>query len=91
MTNPSKKRWFTIAWFDREGNPHPAFWAENFKLVFQKEKDLLEDLAHGMQNYNPHGAYVVMVWEGKISRDQAMTSKRPHFQVWENGDSIVVT
>jgi len=32
-----------------------------------------------------------MVWEGTISEEQAMTLKRPHFQIWENGDVNVVT
>ena len=87
----SKKRWFTIAWLDREGNPHPAFRHENFKQALETEKNLLEDLSHGMQHFNPHGAYVAMVWEVKISEEQAMTLKRPHFQIWENGTANVVT
>ena len=44
-----------------------------------------------MRNFNPHGAYAAMVWEGTISEEQAMTLKRPHFQIWENGDVNVVT
>ena len=55
MTKPAKKRWFTIAWLDREGNPHPAFRNENFKQVLQTEMHLLDDLSHGMRNFNPHG------------------------------------
>jgi hypothetical protein len=86
-----RKRWFTIAWFDREGNPHPAFRHENFSRVLRTEKVLLEDLGYGMKNFNPHGAYVAMVWEGQISQWDAMKNVRPHFQIWENGDSTVVT
>ena len=91
MAKPGKKRWFTIAWLDREGNPHPAFRSENFKHALQSEKALLDDLSHGMRNFNPHGAYAALVWEGKISEEQAMTLKRPHFQIWENGDVNVAT
>ena len=91
MSKTGKKRWFTIAWLDREGNPHPAFRRENFKQVLSTEMNLLDDLEHGMRNFNPHGAYVAMVWKGKISKEQAMTSCRPQFQVWENGDVNVVT
>ena len=91
MAKSGKKRWFTIAWLDREGSPHPAFKFENFKRVFKSERDLLDDLSQGMQRFNPHGAYVAMVWEGTISGEQAMSRQRPHFQVWENGDVNVVT
>jgi hypothetical protein len=91
MTKSDKKRWFTIAWLDREGNPHPAFRFENFKWVFKSERDLLDDLCHGMQHFNPHGAYAAMVWEGRISGEQAMARQRPHFQIWENGDVNVAT
>ena len=69
----------------------PAFKFENFKRVFKSERDLLDDLSQGMQRFNPHGAYVAMVWEGTISGEQAMSRQRPHFQVWENGDVNVVT
>ena len=86
-----RKRWFTIVWFDREGNPHPAFRYENFKRVWKTEKALLDDLSRGMQIFNPHGAYVAMVWEGRLSREQALDQERPHFQIWENGDVNVVT
>ena len=91
MKKPAKKRWFTIAWFDREGNPHPAFAHANFTRVYKTEKALLEDLSYGMTHYNPHGAYVAMVWEGQISQWDAMKNIRPHFDVWENGDVSVVT
>lgn len=91
MSKTVKKRWFTVAWLDREGSPHPAFRFDNFKRVFKTEKDLLDDLSNGMQRFNPHGAYVAVVWEGTISAEQAMSSKRPHFQIWENGDVNVVT
>ena len=91
MARSGKKRWFTIAWLDREGSPHPAFKFENFKRVFKSERDLLDDLSQGMQRFNPHGAYVAMVWEGTISGEQAMSRQRPHFQVWENGDVNVGT
>ena len=91
MARSGKKRWFTIAWLDREGSPHPAFKFENFKRVFKSERDLLDDLSQGMQRFNPHGAYVAMVWEGTISGEQAMSRQRPHVQVWENGDVNVVT
>ena len=91
MAKSGKKQWFTIAWLDQEGNPHPAFRLDNFKRVFRAEKDLLDDLSHGMQHFNPHGAYAALVWEGNVSAEQAMASKRPHFQIWENGDVHVVT
>jgi len=91
MAKPVKKRWYTIAWFTREGQPHPAFRHENFKRVYQTEKDVLQDLSHGMVHFNPHGAYAAMVWEGQVSEWDAMNNKRPHFQVWENGDVHVVT
>ena len=90
-TKAERKRWFTIAWFDREGNPHPAFRHENFKQAFREEGSLLDDLSHGMRNFNPHGAYVSTVWEGRLSKDQALHNIRPHFEVWENGDTTVVT
>jgi hypothetical protein len=91
MSKPVKKRWFTIAWLDREGNPHPAYRNANFNRVLRAEKDLLDDLSHGMQHFNPDGAYVAMVWEGSLTAEQAMSRQRPHFQVWENGDVNVVT
>jgi hypothetical protein len=91
MTKTGKKRWFTIAWLDREGNPHPAFRFENFKQVFNAERDLLDDLGRGMQRFNPHGSYVAVVWESRISPEQAMSKQRPHFQIWDNGDVNVVT
>ena len=91
MAKSGKKRWFTIAWLDREGNPHPAFRHENFKQALRLERDLLDDLSHGMQHFNPHGAYAAMVWEGKVPEEKAMTQQRPHFQIWENGDVNVLT
>jgi len=91
LAKPGRKRWFTVAWLDREGNPHPAFRHENFKQVFRLERDLLDDLSHGMQHFNPHGAYVAMVWEGKVTEEKAISQQRPHFQIWENGDVNVVT
>ena len=87
----AKKRWFTIAWLDQEGSPHPAFRNENFTRVHRAEKDLLDDLSHGMREFNPHGAYAALVWEGQIPEWDAMHNSRPHFQIWENGDVNVVT
>ena len=91
MSKPARKRWYTIAWFTREGQPHPAFRYENFKKVYQSERDVLQDLSHGMAHFNPHGAYAAMVWEGSVSERDALNNRRPHFQVYENGDVHIVT
>jgi len=91
MPKAAKKKWFTIAWFTREGQPHPAFRHENFKKAYQAEKDVLQDLSHGMSRFNPHGAYVAMVWEGSVSEHDALNNRRPRFHVYENGDVHVLT
>ena len=44
-----------------------------------------------MSHFNPHEAYVAMVWEGQVSEWDAMNNRRPHFHVYENGDVHVVT
>lgn len=86
-----RKSWYTIAWFTREGDPHPAFEHSNFTRVYKTEKVLLEDLSYGMVHHNPHGAYAAMVWEGERSRWDCLNKVRPHFHVYENGDSTVIT
>lgn len=91
MAKPAKKKWYTIAWFTREGQPHPGLRDRNFTKVYKTEKILLEDLSHGMSHFNPWGAYAVLIWEGQVSEWDAMNNQRPHFQVYENGDVHVVT
>lgn len=86
-----KKRWWTLAWLTREGQPHPAHRHDNFSQVYKDERVLLADLSYGMTHFNPHGAYVASAWEGQLTEEQAMKSRRPKFYVWENGDAHVLT
>ena len=90
MTKPRKK-WWTLAWLTREGQPHPAHRHDNFTQVYKDERVLLADLSYGMTHFNPHGAYVASAWEGRLTEEQAMKSRRPKFYVWENGDAHVLT
>lgn len=86
----SRKRWWTLAWLTREGQPHPAHRPENFSQVYKDERVLLADLSYGMTHSN-RGAYVAAAWEGRLTEGQAMESRRPKFYVWENGDAHVLT
>ena len=45
MAGRLPKKWWTLAWLDREGNPCPHHRHENFTQVYKDERVLLEDLA----------------------------------------------
>jgi len=77
------KRWWTLAWLDREGKPCLAHRHQNFVQNYCDERVLLEDLAYGMKNFH-RGAYVVAAWEGQLSEEIAK-SRKPKFYVWPDG------
>lgn len=85
-----KKSWWTLAWLTREGQPCPAHRPENFTRVYKDERVLLADLSYGM-THSSRGAYVAAAWEGQLTGEQAMTSRRPKFYVWEDGSAHVLT
>jgi hypothetical protein len=82
-----KKRWFTIAYVTREGQPHPAHRASNFTRVYRRLDDLLYDLEYAMKSELGHrGAYAAVVWPGQISEWEALHgSTRPLYHVYEGG------
>ena len=85
MAQKAKKKWYTIAWVTREGQPHPAHRNENFSQVFKTEDMLIEDLSYGMIHFS-RGAYVAAVWPGQIGEWIALHSNlKPLLYVYENG------
>lgn len=90
MKTKPRKKWWTLAWLTREGQPHPAHRTENFTRVYKDEQVLLADLSYGMTHFN-RGAYVAAAWEGQVGEAEAMGSRSPRFYVWENGDAHVLT
>ena len=89
MKTKPRKRWWTLAWLTREGQPVNR--PDNFSQVYKDEKVLLADLSYGMTHFNPHGAYVAAAWEGRVGEAEAMRVRKPKFYVWENGDAHVLT
>ena len=83
------KRWWTLAWLDRVGQPCVVSPSHQFVQVYKDERVLLEDLVHGMRNFS-RGAYVAAAWEGQLSSEIAR-SRRPKFYVWENGETHTFT
>ncbi len=83
MANKLKRRWWTLAWLDREGIPLLSERHRNFMQNYCDEKILLEDLCHGMKNFN-RGAYVAAAWEGQLSSEIAR-SRKPKFYVYQDG------
>lgn len=80
-----KKKWYTIAWLTREGNPHPAFQYQNFTQVFKTEKMLVDDLSYGMISWS-HGSYAAVAWPGQVDKQTALhTNLKPVLQVFEGG------
>ena len=91
MKTKPRKKWWTLAWLTREGQPCPAHRHDNFSQVYKDERVLLADLSHGMTHFNPHGAYVAAAWEGQVTEERAMKVQRPKFYVWEDGSAHVLT
>jgi hypothetical protein len=83
------RRWWTLAWLDREEAPILNPPQHNFTQVYKDERVLLEDLAHGMRNFN-RGAYVAAAWEGALSPEIAK-SRKPKFYVWRDGHVQTLT
>ncbi len=82
MANKLKRRWWTLAWLDREGVPCLG-GDHNFVQVYKDERVLLEDLSHGMRVF-PRQAYVTAAWEGQLSGEIAR-SRKPKFYVYQDG------
>ena len=80
-----KKRWYTIAYLQREGIPAPGH--TNFVRVYKSEKILLEDLVYSMSHELGHrGAYVASVWPGEIGEWEALHGNtKPVYYVYQGG------
>jgi hypothetical protein len=83
------RRWWTLAWLEREGGPSPAHRQQNYVQVYKDERALLEDLSRGMRVFH-QGAYVAAAWEGQLSAEIAK-SRKPKFYVWQDGHVQTLT
>ena len=84
-TKKSAKRWFTVAYLTREGNPHAAYWRDNFAKKYDAEKNIAIDLSLSMIHL-PRGAYVAGAWPGQLSEWEILHGEtRPLFYVHEDG------
>jgi len=79
------KRWFTVAYLTREGQPHPAHRHENFTQRYCTRKILMEDLIHSMIHWS-RGAHVAGAWPGQISEWEVLHGNtNPLFYVHADG------
>lgn len=83
MASKIKKRWWTLAWLDREGIPCAVSPDHQYVQVYKDERMLLEDATHGMKVFN-RGAYIEAIWEGQLSSEIAR-SRKPKFYVYQDG------
>lgn len=80
-----KRRWYTVAYFTREGVPHPSPPEYNFVRKYQDEKRLLEDLSSIMSRWS-RGAYAAAAWVGELDEWECLHGdQRPKFYVYEGG------
>lgn len=82
------KRWYTVAYLDREGAPHPAWRHANFTQVYRTREALLDDLVGGMTRGpgKSRGAYVAVAWPGQLSETEALRGPvQPLLYVYEDG------
>jgi hypothetical protein len=87
MAKKAKKGWYTVAYFTREGNPHPAMRHANFARVYKDRETLLADLVYSMKVEVGHrGSYAAAAWPGQLSEWEAMRGPtKPLFYVYEGG------
>jgi hypothetical protein len=81
------RRWYTVAYFTREGVPHPAHLSSNFTRVFGQLPVHLETLVRVMSTESiRRGAYVAAVWAGELSEHDAVHGpQKPLLYVYEGG------
>lgn len=88
MPSPkAKKYWYTVAYFTREGAPHPAMTHANFAQHYTQLKILREDLQRVMSDPRLNrGAYAAVLWPGQLSEWTAIHGDtRPLLNVYEGG------
>jgi hypothetical protein len=79
------KRWYTVAYFTREGAPHPAH--QNFVRVYGQLPVHLDTVVRVMsQDFLRRSAYAAALWAGELSEWEALHGpKKPLLYVYEGG------
>lgn len=90
-TNKNKPRkWYTVAYFTREGQPHPAYQLKNFTRHHIQLSLLVSDLRASFAPNLLRGAYAAVVWEGQLDQWAALhdPTKIPVKYVLEDGSIL---
>jgi hypothetical protein len=83
----AKKYWYTVAYFTREGQPHPAHTASNFAQWYGQlavHRDTLQRVMSS--DVLRRGAYAAALWAGQLSPHVAVHGPaKPLMYVYEDG------